>query len=138
MTNSFNGGSIIESLLGWFRELFNALFGMITGSSGSGLLKWLMGSWKGLLIVLLIAGCSLNLIIHIIRWRPHWWWFAKKRMLVDDSIFEPKKRKKSRSAPSPVPKRRPSTIVPRRTGSTGTKKNLFETSPRPAKKRSRT
>lgn len=129
MTQGFNGGSVIELLLGWFRELFNGLFELITGSSGGGLLKWLSGSWKGLLVTLIIISCALNIIIHIIRWRPHWWLFAKKRMLVDDSIFEPRSRKTGS-------RKKPSTIVPKRT----TEKNgsdLFDTGAAASKKRSR-
>ena len=136
MTNGFNGEQIIEWLLSWFKWLAGSIFDSATGSSGSSIINIISHSWKGILSVLLIAGCALNLIIFIIRWRPHWWWFAKKRMLVDDSIFEPRKRRTS----EPEAKR-PSTIVPRREKPAGTKprhRNMFEADEdRPASKTKR-
>ena len=106
MTQGFNGDSIIEWLLGWFKALFNDLLALFSGSEGSSLLRWLAASWRHLLVTLVIIGVSANLIIYFVRWRPHWWWFGKKRPVIDDKAFmQPKK-------PRSTPSKRPSSIVP--------------------------
>lgn len=125
MTQGFNGDGIIEVLLSWFKYLFGGIFGGITGGSGGNFFKLLSGSWKGILVFILILGVTLNLVVYIVRWRPHWWWFAKKRMLVDDEIFEPRK-KKTDTVSEAKPKTKPSTMVPKRTEPAKKKKDLFE------------
>ena len=116
MPQGFNGQKIIETLLGWFRYAINSVISMASGSGG-GLIKWLAESWLGILITLLVVCSVVNIIIYMVRWRPHWWWFAKKRMVVSDSIFEPRKSKPKQSTPKPVasaPVRRASTLIPKR------------------------
>lgn len=115
MNNILTTG-FIETLMGWLQSLMNSLIGLIGGSEGGSLLTWLASHWKGLLIFLFAVGCGVNIFIYLVRWRPQWWWFAKKRMVIDDSILTPKKR--------PVPRVKPSSIVPIHTKETA-KKDLM-------------
>lgn len=104
MNSVFTTG-FIKSLMGWLQSLINSLIGLIGGSEGGSLLTWLAAHWKGLLIFLILAGCAVNVVVYLVRWRPQWWWFAKKRMVIDDTILEPKKKR-------PAPRVKPSSIVP--------------------------
>ena len=98
MTEGFKGDKIIETVLSWFRYLFNGCVSLFTGTEGGSLIRWLSSSWIYLLVFLLIAGIVLNLVIYMIRWRPHWWWFGKKRMVIDDVLLTPRKKKKPSAA----------------------------------------
>ncbi len=111
-------GRAEEWLLSWFQYIVDSVISTLSGGTGSGFLNWLSTSWPALLAFFLIAGTALNIIIYVIRWRPHWWMFAKKRMIIDESLLEPEKRRRSRSHNAGTLSRRPSTLVPRRESST--------------------
>ena len=37
--------------------------------------------------MLLVVGVVMDLLIWLIRWRPHWVWFRKKRVIINDKNF---------------------------------------------------
>lgn len=106
--------NVLEIMLSWFRALMNGVWSLFTGSSGGSLLRWLSGSWKSLLIILLAIGVAMDVIVYLLRWRPFWWWFRKKRMVVDDAILEPSTPAPSSRQKAPARRERPSTRIPRR------------------------
>lgn len=120
MSNIVSTG-FIKGLLSWFQHLVNSIISLISGSEGGSLISFLARYWKGILVILFVIGCSVNLIVYLIRWRPQWWWFAKKRMIIDDSILEPRAKKKNAV--------KPSTIVPIRKNTAKKPKpaDLFDT-----------
>ena len=113
MTQGFSGDKLISWLLSWFKYLFYDLSARLTGS-GSGLMSYVMQRWYRVLITLVVIGTAVNILMYLIRWRPHWWWFAKKRMVVDDSLFVPRKKKSAK--PTEKAAKKPSTIVKRESG----------------------
>lgn len=106
--------NVLEVMLSWFRALMNGVWSLFTGSSGGSLLRWLSGSWKSLLILLLAIGVAMDVVVYLLRWRPFWWWFRKKRMVVDDAILEPSTPLSSSRRKAPARRVRPSTRIPRR------------------------
>jgi len=121
--NSF-AENVLQLLLGWLQSLMSGVWSLFSGGSGGIMIRWLSENWLSLLLLFLAAGVILDAVVYLFRWRPFWWWFRKKRMIVDDSLLEDDEddvfsvRKRT-----PSPKRKPSTIVPRRRESEKAKKN---------------
>ena len=85
MTQTGYSNAIISTLLGWLKGLANwvlKLFDLAGG--GASPLLWLSRHWLQLLVVLLIVGVGLDLLVWMLRWRPHWAWFKRKRVVVND------------------------------------------------------
>lgn len=102
----------VEWILSFYQDAVNSLIEMFGGRQTDSALLWLMKSWKGLFLLLLIGGIALNIVIYFVRWKPHWWWFAKKRMVVSDELV--RKRDKTSASGQAHPRVRASTIVPRK------------------------
>lgn len=114
-------GNVLQILLSWLQSLISGVWSLFSGGGGGSLLRWFSQNWLSILVVLMIIGVSANIIVYLLRWRPFWWWFRKKRLIVDDEMFEeaPVKRRK----PANRNTAKPSTIVPRRAPSKGSKKD---------------
>lgn len=89
MTQSAYTNATINNMLGWLKgfagwvlKLFN-----LAGSEGFSPLQWLADNWLQLLIILLAIGVAADLIVWLIRWRPHWVWLRKRRILIEDEDF---------------------------------------------------
>ena len=102
---------LVEWALQGFQNIVTAVINAIGGSANRLFSSLLRFSWKGLLAVVLVVGCALNIIIYMQRWKPHWWWFARKRLIVNDSLVQGKRKK---NASSGAPWRKPSTYIPER------------------------
>lgn len=81
--------AVMNVMLGWLKSLASWVLGLfnLAGSTGFSPLKWLSEHWLTLLIVLLAAGVVIDLVVWLLRWRPHWIWFNKKRIVIDDDDF---------------------------------------------------
>ena len=112
----------VEWLLSFYQDAVDGLIDMLTGGQTDGALMWLMKSWKSLFLLLLIGGIVLNVIIYFVRWKPHWWWFAKKRLVVNDELLD-------RRSAAAKPRRKPSTIVPRKDAAESLKLSTIAPSP---------
>ena len=89
MTITAYSSAIVDAMLGWLKGLANwvlRLFNLAGSSNGSPLL-WLSRNWLKLLIFLMIVGVAGDILIWLVRWRPHWVWFRKERVIVDDEHF---------------------------------------------------
>ena len=132
--NSSEGVSLlsrfVEWILSFYQSAVNGLIGIFSGSGAGSALSWLMRSWKSLFAFLLISGVIANIVIYVIRWKPHWWWFAKKRMVVNDELLQRRgKGKKSAKPAAARPAAKPSTIVPRKGASETLKLSTIAPSP---------
>lgn len=81
--------AVMNVMLGWLKGVANWILGLfdLAGSSGFSPLGWLAENWLQILIVLLIAGVVMDVLVWLLRWRPHWVWFNKKRIVINDDNF---------------------------------------------------
>jgi len=87
MTQSGYTNAIVNAMLGWLKALANWVLKLFNLSGGGSPLKFLADNWLQLLILLLIVGVVLDLLVWLVRWRPHWVWFRKKRVVINDKNF---------------------------------------------------
>lgn len=81
--------AVMNVMFGWLKGVANWILGLfnLAGSGGFSPLAWLSENWLQLLIVLLVAGVVIDVIVWLLRWRPHWVWFNKKRIVINDDNF---------------------------------------------------
>lgn len=81
--------AVMNVMLGWLKGVASWILGLfdLAGSSGFSPLSWLSENWLHILIVLLIAGVAADVLVWLLRWRPHWVWFNKKRIVINDDNF---------------------------------------------------
>ena len=87
MTQTGYANAIVNAMLGWLKGLASWVLRLFNLSGGFSPLKFLADNWLKLLIVLLVVGVVMDLLIWLIRWRPHWVWFRKKRVIINDKNF---------------------------------------------------
>ncbi len=87
MTQSGYANAIVDTMLGWLKGLASWVLKLFNLSGGFSPLKFLADNWLKLLIILLITGMAVDLLVWLIRWRPHWVWFHKKRVIINDKNF---------------------------------------------------
>lgn len=129
MTQTGYTNAIVDTMLGWLKGLASWVLRLFNLSAGGSPLKFLANNWLQILVVLLIVGVAADIIIWLIRWRPHWVWFRKKRVIINDKNFfahehdvEDDEYEPRRNAPRRKPRRNwedsefvvPSTVVRRR------------------------
>ena len=89
MTISDYSSAIVDTMLGWLKGFANWVLRLfhLAGSVSNSPLLWLSKNWLHLLILFLIIGVGADILIWLVRWRPHWVWFKKERVIVDDDAF---------------------------------------------------
>lgn len=88
MTISGYSNAIVDGMLGWLKGLANWVLRLfnLAGAGGNPLL-WLSQNWLRLLIVLTVIGVAADILVWLVRWRPHWVWFRRTRVIVNDDRF---------------------------------------------------
>ena len=87
MTQTGYSNAIVNVMLGWLKGFASWVLKLFNLSAGFSPLKFLANNWLQLLVLLLIAGVVIDLLVWLIRWRPHWVWFHKKRVIINDKNF---------------------------------------------------
>ncbi len=87
MTQTGYANAIVNAMLGWLKGLASWVLRLFNLSGGVSPLKFLANNWLKLLILFLIVGVAMDLLVWLIRWRPHWVWFRKKRVVINDKNF---------------------------------------------------
>ncbi len=87
MTQTGYTSAIVNAMLGWLKGLASWVLKLFNLSGGFSPLKFLADNWLQLLIFFLILGVAIDLLVWLIRWRPHWVWFRKKRVIINDANF---------------------------------------------------
>lgn len=89
MTITSYSNAIVDTMLGWLKGFANWVLKLfnLAGSSGGSPLLWLSQNWLKLLVLLMVVGVAVDILVWLVRWRPHWVWFRKLRVIVDDDRF---------------------------------------------------
>lgn len=87
MTQTGYSNAIVNAMLGWLKGLASWVLRLFNLSGGFSPLKFLANHWLELLIFFLLIGVVMDLLVWLIRWRPHWVWFRKKRVIINDKNF---------------------------------------------------
>ena len=89
MTMSGYSNAIVDVMLGWLKGFANWVLRLfnLAGSTRTSPLLWLSQNWMKLLIFFLLLGIIVDIVIWLIRWRPHWVWFRRERIIVNDDEF---------------------------------------------------
>lgn len=87
MTQTGYTNAIVNAMLGWLKGLASWVLRLFNLSGGFSPLKFLADNWLQLLIFFLILGVVIDILVWLIRWRPHWVWFRKKRVIINDKNF---------------------------------------------------
>ena len=87
MAQTGTSNAIVNVMLGWLKGLASWVLRLFNLSGGFSPLRFLANNWLKLLVILLIVGVAADLLIWLIRWRPHWVWFRKKRVIINDKNF---------------------------------------------------
>jgi len=87
--NNFSN-SILEILFSWVRGIYNDIWSMLNGNTGS-LFSWLSAHWVSLVCILVIGGVTVDLIVYLLRWNPQQVWRSKsfwgKRPSQEEIVF---------------------------------------------------
>lgn len=87
MTQTGYTNAIVDAMLGWLKGIAGWVLKLFNLSGGFSPLKFLADNWLELLVFFLAAGVAIDLLVWLIRWRPHWVWFRKKRVIINDKNF---------------------------------------------------
>ena len=87
MTQTGYSNAVVNAMLGWLKGLAGWVLKLFNLSGGFSPLKFLADNWLQLLVVLLAIGVALDILVWLVRWRPHWVWFRKKRVVINDKNF---------------------------------------------------
>ena len=87
MTQAGYSKTIVNIMLGWLKGLASWVLRLFNLSGGISPLRFLANSWLELLVLFLLIGLAADLVIWLIRWRPHWVWLRKKRVIINDRNF---------------------------------------------------
>ena len=89
MTISGYSNAIVNTMLSWLKGFANWVLRLfnLAGSTSASPLLWLSHNWLKLLIFFMVLGVATDILVWLVRWRPHWVWFRKERVIVDDDRF---------------------------------------------------
>ena len=81
--------SLMNTMLSWLKGFARMVLGLfdLAGENAFSPLEYLINHWKALLITIIIIGFVADIVIWLVRWRPHWVWFRKKRIVIDDDDY---------------------------------------------------
>ena len=87
MTQTGYTNAIVNAMLGWLKGFAGWVLKLFNLSTGFSPLRFLADNWLKLLVFFLILGVVVDLLVWLIRWRPHWVWFRKIRVVINDKNF---------------------------------------------------
>lgn len=73
--------SVFNLLLGWVRSAASTLWALITGAHTGSLFAWLGENWLALTIAIVAVCTVIDVLVHLLRWRPHKVWASFLRRL---------------------------------------------------------
>lgn len=83
--------SLFKLLFGWFEGLASNVWKTVSAPVNNGNVSIFGSYWLPLLILLCLVGITIDLLVYMIRWKPHWVWksslgrlLGKERMPLDN------------------------------------------------------
>lgn len=73
--------TVFSMMLGWLRTAVSDIWDLFTASDGSSLLTWIGNHWIHLVLILCVAGTAIDIVVHLLRWRPLTVWASFFRRL---------------------------------------------------------
>lgn len=96
--------SVFTLLLSWVRSAVSGLWSALFESNHGGTFRWIGENWKQLALIICLIGVITDVVVHQLRWRPHWVWFSFLRRMFG------RVGREEREQDAPVPSRmRPNT-----------------------------
>lgn len=77
--------SLFRALLGWIRTLSAEIWNTFSSPEGTTLLSWLGAHWKGLAVLMCLAGLAVDLIVYLFRWQPYRVWQSRRRRRLEEN-----------------------------------------------------
>jgi hypothetical protein len=78
--NTF-ANTLFSAMLGWVRSIVSGVFSIVQNGDISSFFRWLAGNWLPLAATIIIVGIALDLLVWIVRWRPHYVWLSTFRSI---------------------------------------------------------
>ena len=77
--------SLFRALLGWIRTLSAEIWNTFSSPEGTTLLSWLGAHWKGLAVLMCLAGLAVDLVVYLFRWQPYRVWQSRRRRRLEEN-----------------------------------------------------
>jgi len=104
--------SVFTLLLSWVRSAVSGLWSLLFESNQGGTFRWIGENWKQLALIICLVGVITDVVVHQLRWRPHWVWFSFLRRVFGRDKGE------EREQDAPVPSRMPPNTIRQRADTT--------------------
>ena len=66
--------SAFHLLMGWLRAAAQAVWGLISGRDSGSFIDWFSDNWLALAVGICVVCTVIDVLIHLIRWRPYKVW----------------------------------------------------------------
>lgn len=73
--------SMFSVLLGWIKTAFGWVWNAMFNAEDGGLIGWIGENWLGLIIALSVGCMAVDVVVHLLRWRPYKVWASFFRRL---------------------------------------------------------
>ena len=60
----------IKNLFGWLKSFAQQIWTIFSNQRGNNLLSWIGENWKGVFLILCVAGAVIDLLVYLFRWEP--------------------------------------------------------------------
>ena len=66
--------SVFNILIGWFSGVVASVWSALSSPGGTSFLQWIGDRWIMIAVIICIAGIAADVLIYVVRWRPHRVW----------------------------------------------------------------
>lgn len=87
--------SVFNMMLGWLRNAAAVVWSLISGQQSAQAFAWLGENWLGLTIAICAVCTLIDMIVHLLRWRPHKVWASYIRRITGVDKRAAKRRAKA-------------------------------------------
>ena len=94
--------SIFNLLLGWVRAAARSLWALVAGEGGN-FFTWMGENWLALTVAICVVCTVIDVIIHVIRWRPHKVWASFLRRITGREKRQEQRAVRTRPVPDVQP-----------------------------------
>ena len=82
--------TLFSVLLGWVQTAASWLWSLVTNTSVSAWLRWLLDYWLALVILLCLAGAVVDFAVYFFRWQPYrvWGKFLRRKKVGEEPVHQ--------------------------------------------------